>query len=125
MIIVKGEHYETDDNRSAFKKDFNDIDSLFRYLTDDLPYGKDTLQVPWLDADGSIKVPRSMSACIRFKVADRRYPVDECVFLIEENGKILFSDGTLTGGQAHIGKRAKDLLDKLDAFKKSEYAFGD
>ena len=72
-----------------------------------------------------IKVPRSMSACIRFKVADRRYPVDECVFLIEENGKILFSDGTLTGGQAHIGKRAKDLLDKLDAFKKSEYAFGD
>ena len=38
MIIVKGEHYETDDNRSAFKKDFNDIDSLFRYLTDDLPY---------------------------------------------------------------------------------------
>ena len=60
MIIVKGEHYETDDNRSAFKKDFNDIDSLFRYLTDDLPYGKDTLQLPWLDADGSIKVPRSM-----------------------------------------------------------------
>ena len=125
MIIVKGEDYETDYNRPAFKKSFESMEELYAFLTKDLPYGKETLELPWLDKEGNIKVPRSMSAAIRFKIADRRYPVTECIFQIEENGKILFSDGSLTDGRAQIGSRVRELLVSLERFKKADYDFAD
>lgn len=125
MIIIKGEDYETDYNRPAFKKSFESIEELYTFLTSDLPYGKETLELPWLDKEGNIKVPRSMSAAIRYKIADRRYPVTECIFQIEEDGKNLFSDGSLTDGRAHIGSRVRELLVSLERFKKDDYDFAD
>lgn len=125
-ISCKGYTYYSDANSPVWEKSFPDLESLKRFLTNELPYGKEGLELPSLK-DGKLCVPGSMSAEIRFKVSDsfNRPAVYTQVSLIKEGDVILFSSGHYTGGEGHIGKRAAVLLDELQAFKESKYNFGD
>lgn len=127
MIKIKGELYRTELDKRRFEREFDRIESLFKYLSDELPYGKKSLELPWIDkTTGLISAPCSFSAAIRFKKEDSgRYPMTECIYQIEENGKILFSDGTLTGGQAHIGSRISEMFEALEEYKNAGFPFAD
>jgi len=97
-----------------------------KFLTEDLPYGKESLKLPDMK-EGRLCVPGSMSAELQFKISDspNRPAVYRQVSIIEENGVILFSSGSLTDKQGHIGKRVLELFEELKIFKESSYAFGD
>ena len=126
-IKCKGYIYYSDNHCPNWEKMFPDMDALKKFLTVELPYGKEGLELPsW--KNGKLDVPGSMSAEIQFRISDSSFSrpaVYKQISLIEENGVILFSSGHFTGGEGHIGKRVADLLKELETFKKSNYNFGD
>lgn len=127
MITIKGEHYYSDNVRPAFERQFSDMEELYQYLSEKLPYGKETLELPWCNEDGTIKAPGSYSALLRFKCKDGGMRPDtyETISLIEENSSILFSSGAFTGGKGHVGTRVAELFARLESYKKEAYNFGD
>lgn len=126
MITIRGEHYRTDYDRNSFMRPFDSMESLYKYLSEELPYGKKSLNLPARDEKGNISCPGSFNSCINFLKEDNgRYPLLECIFLIEENGVILFSSGKLTSSIGHVGKRVSELFSRLEAYQTTEYNFGD
>lgn len=128
MIEVKGYNYHKDSGISSFSQGFTSIYALVNDIKRTV-VKKEDLHLSKQNDDGTFDQDFACSgdACIT-------YPTRYCyngelnsihIELISEDGKVLFSSGTRTGGRGHISSAVREVFNELREWSKSGYDFAD
>lgn len=123
MITVKGVRYFNDNHMPTFEKQFENLGQFLYFIQHDA-LGKKRVSLPKVNEDGSME-----SYCGSFEWADEYRnndgDVQKWVYLITEDGKILFSNGRLTDGKRHASKAVRELFENIRTWQNEEYEFAD
>ena len=121
MIKVKGKYYYNDYNMGEMNWQFENIGQFKHWIMTTI--NKQDLRIPMLD-DGTVYFNNFMAFkfCKEHNGGDNRY---ESFDLIEEDGKIMYSNGNLTNNQGHCGKRCMDMFKELKEWKECPYEYID
>lgn len=126
MIEVKGYDYHNDSDISSFTWRFKNIYALVNDIKQTVVRKKD-IHLSKQNDDGTFDqdFARSGSACITYPTRYCHDGVLNSIYieLISEDGKVLFSSGTMTGGKGHISSAVREAFNELREWKESEYIF--
>lgn len=123
MITVKGVRYFNDNHMPTFELQFENLGQFMNFIQKDT-LGKKRITIPKVEKPGEIdRYGSSFEWADEYRSNDG--DVQKWVYLITENGKILFSNGKLTDGRAHVSTAMKEMFDNLKAWQNEEYEFAD
>ncbi len=128
MVKVKGFEYYNDNNCPSFEMSFENLGQLAYFIKDNV-IGKD-IKFPAQNADGTFDkaYAGSFSGDLRYcsKVSRDGLHISSHIELIkDQDGKILFSSGSLTDKIGHISQAMKEMLENLKTWKNKSYDFAD
>ena len=123
MITVKGVRYFNDYNMPSFEYHYDNLGQFMHFIQNDT-LGKNRIRFPNVTKPGKIE-----SLDTSFEWADEYRnnggDIQKWIYLITENGKILFSNGRLTDHKTHVSTAIKELFDNLKAWQNEEYDFAE
>lgn len=123
MVTVKGVKYYNDNHMPMFEKNFENIGQFLYFVKHDT-LGKKRVRFPKVNKDGSLgDYAQSFEWACEYRNNDA--DVQKWVYLITENGKILFSNGKLTDGKTHASKAVREMFDNLKQWQEEEYVFAE
>lgn len=133
-IILKGfmcypDVYGLGEHCPEWEKEFPDMGAVEKFLTVDLPYGKDSLQLPVREKNGKLKIPGSVSAELAFKMfyenrIGRKQAAYVYVYLMMEGARILFSSGRKAScyEYGYVCDEVANLFVNLEKYHAEKYA---
>ena len=121
MINIRGTYYYNDNSRGEMKWSFENIGQFQHWIMRNI--SKKDLKIPMLK-DGTVYFNNFMAFkfCKEHNGGDNRY---ESFDLIEEDGKIMYSNGNFTNRQGHCGQRCMNMFVELKKWKECPYEFID
>ncbi len=121
MIIAKGFTYYDDYEKPDLIKHFDTLEALEDFIKGHA-IRKDLVHTPTRTMTGlSTAIVRSFDSHLYFPIKETRNGYVEIhINLIETTEGILYSSGELNHDDGHIGRRARELFDRIDEWKEQK-----